>query len=120
MRLLTLFLTRNDAVRNDDVIHFDTVEDLSDFVRVTTKYAPVGTSAGKGFERSFVLSRSGAVDYVNAVVRSLIMDVDPFKNLQVCSAIFPSVIYAVEDLEYSNVCASIQDIVWSSFNTTVE
>ena len=120
MRLLTLFLTRNDAVRNDDVIHFDTVEDLSDFVRVTTKYAPVGTSAGKGFDRSFVLSRSGAVDYVNAVVRSLIMDVDPFKNLQVCSAIFPSVIYAVEDLEDHTVFSSIQDIVWSSFNTTVE
>ena len=120
MRLLTLFLTRNDAVRNDDVIHFDTVNYLSDFVRVTATYAPVGTSAGKSFDRSFVLSRAGATDYVNCLVRSLIKDVDPFKNLQVCSAIFPSVIYAVEDLEDSNVCASIHDIVWSSFNTTVE
>jgi len=120
MRLLTLFLTRSDAVTSDDLFQFDNVEDLPDFVRVTTKYAPVGTSLGKTLERSFVVSRAGAVDYVNSLVRSLIMDVDPFKNLQVCSAIFPSVIYAVEDLEDSIVCSSIQDIVWSSFNTTVE
>ena len=120
MRLLTLFLTRDDGASNDDVFQFDTVNDLPDFIRVNTKYSPVGTSAGKGFDRNFVVSRAGAIDYVNSLVRSLIKDVDPFKNLQVCSAIFPSVIYAVEDLEDHTVCSSIQDIVWSSFNTTVE
>jgi hypothetical protein len=120
MRLLTLFLTRGDVIRNDDVLHFDDVVDLPDFVRITATYAPVGTSSGKGHSRSFVLSRAGAVDYVNSLVRSLIMDTDPFLNVQLCSAIFPSVIYAVEDLENNNVCASIQEIVWSSFNTTVE
>jgi len=120
MRLLTLFLTRGDGIRNDDVLHFDTVDDLPDFIRATVKYAAVGTSGGKSFDRSFVLSRAGSVDYVNSLVRSLIDDVDPFVNLQVCSAIFPSVIYAVEDLENKNVCSAIQDIVYSTFNTTVE
>jgi hypothetical protein len=120
MRLLTLFVTRNDGVDHDDIFNFDSVVDLPDHVRVTIKFSASGVDSGKGFSRSFVLSRAGVYEYVMSLVGSLLRDDDPYQKVQLSSAIYPSVIYRVDDLEDEAVCSSIKDIVWSTFNTTVQ
>jgi hypothetical protein len=120
MRLLSLFVTRNDGVDHDDIFNFDSLADLPDHVRVTAKFAGTGVDSGKGYNRTFVLSRSGVYDYVLSLVGSLVRDDDPYDRIQLSSAIYPSVIYRVEDLEDCTVRSSIQDIIYSSFNTTVQ
>ena len=119
-RLLKLHLTRADAPADeDDVISFRTVPDHPDFIKITLEYAPVGTVEKSGFSNSFVVSRAGAYDYTMTLIGSLIRDDDPFENVQLNSIMFPSVIYRVEHPEDPDVRSAIQDIVYSSLNTTV-
>jgi len=119
-RLLKIHLTRPDAASaDDDVISFRTASENPDFIKVTVTYAATGTSEKSGFSSSFVFSRTAAYEYAMTLVGSLIRDTDPFESLQLSSAMFPSVIYAVEDLEDDDVRTSIQEIVYSSLNTTI-
>jgi len=67
-----------------------------------------------------MFSRAGAYEYTMTVVGSLIRDDDPFEQLQLNSSMFPSVIYRVEHLEEPEVRSAIQDIVWTTLNTTVQ
>jgi hypothetical protein len=121
MRLLKIHLTRTDAaVNDDDVISFHTVSENPDFIKVTVEYAATGTAEKSGFSNSFMFSRGSAYDYTMTVVGSLIRDDDPFEYVQLNSSMFPSVIYRVEHLEDPDVRSAIQDIVWSSLNTTVQ
>jgi len=120
MRLLKLHLTRPDAAaRDDDSIVFNTVPGLPDMIGVVVTYAAAGTRENSSFSNSFVVSRGGAYDYVMSLIGSLLRDTDPFESLQVSSAIFPSVIYAVEELDDDDIRLAIQDIVYASFNTTI-
>ena len=120
MRLLTLYLTRLDRDRDDDdEVIFTTIPNLPDMIKVTAKFAAVGTTARSSFSNSLTLTRSAAYDYVMSLVGSLIKDDDPFDKVQVSSAIFPSVIYRVEDLEEWTVRTAIQDITYTTLNTTV-
>jgi hypothetical protein len=121
MRPLKIHLTRPDgAVKDDDLISFHTVPENPDFIKVTVEYAAAGTAEKSGFSNSFTVTRAGAYDYTMTVVGSLIRDDDPFENVQLNSAMFPSVIYRVEHLEDPDVRSAIQDIVWASLNTTVQ
>jgi hypothetical protein len=120
MRLLKLYLTRADAsARDDDSIVFNTVPGLPDMIKVVVTYAATGTQENSSFSNSFVVSRSGAYDYVMSLVGSILRDTDPFENLQISSAMFPSVIYAVDELEDDDIRAAIQDIVYATLNTTI-
>jgi hypothetical protein len=120
MRLLKLYLTRADAsARDDDSIVFNTVPGLPDMIKVVVTYAATGTQENSSFSNSFVVSRSGAYGYVMSLVASILRDTDPFEHLQISSAMFPSVIYAVEELEDDDIRAAIQDIVYATLNTTI-
>ena len=121
MRLLKIHLTRTAAaVADDDIISFRTVPENPDFINVTVEYAAAGTVEHSGFSNSFMFSRAGAYEYTMTVVGSLIRDDDPFEQLQLNSSMFPSVIYRVEHLEEPEVRSAIQDIVWTTLNTTVQ
>lgn len=121
MRLLTLFLTRSDGDHvDDDSFDFVSVPNLPDFVRVTASFAAAGTVLKNKFKNTFVLPRAGAAEYALSLIGSLVRDDDPFEKVQISSAIFPTVIYRVENLEDCSVRTSIQDILYSTFNTTVE
>lgn len=120
MRLLKLHFTRPDAApADDDVIIFSTIPSMPDLIRVTVQYAATGTAEHAGFSRSFVLTRAAAYDYTMTAVGSMIRDDDPYDKLQISSVMFPSVLYRVDSLDEWDVRTSIQDIVYSSFNTTV-
>ena len=120
MRLLKLHLIRPDAdAEDDDVISFRNIPELPDMVKITVEYAATGTTENTGFSNSFVLPRAGAYDYAMTVIGSLVKDDDPFEKLQISSAMFPSVIYRVENLDEWEVRTAVQDIVYSTFNTTI-
>jgi hypothetical protein len=121
MRLLTFYLTRADGDHtDDDTFVFNSVPNMPDMVKVTAKYAATGTRENADFSRSFVLSRSSAAEYALSLVGTLVQDDDPFEKLQVSSAIFPCVIYRVKTLNEWEVRTAIQDIVYSTFNTSIE
>lgn len=118
--VLKLHLVRPDAdAADDDVISFRNISNMPDLIRVTVEYAATGTVEQSGFSNSFVLHRSGAYEYAMTLIGALIRDDDPFEKLQVSSAMFPSVIYRVENLDEWEVRTAIQDIVYSTFNTTI-
>lgn len=119
-RLLKIHLTRTDAVAaDDDIISFRTVSEHPDLIKVTVEYAATGTVEHSGFSNSFVFSRGGAYEYAMTLIGSLIRDDDPFEQLQLSSAMFPSVIYRIEHLEEPEVRSAVQDIVWTTLNTTI-
>lgn len=120
VRLLKIHLTRSAAAAaDDDIISFRTVSEHPDLIKVTVEYAATGTVEHSGFSKSFVFSRGGAYEYAMTLIGSLIRDDDPFEQLQLSSAMFPSVIYRIEHLEEPEVRTAIQDIVWTTLNTTI-
>lgn len=120
MRVLKLHLVRPDSsAADDDVISFRSVPEFPDLVKVTVEYAATGTAEHSGFSNSFVLPRAGAYEYTMTVIGSLVKDDDPYEQLQLSSAMFPSVIYRVEHLDEWEVRTVIQDLVYSTFNTTI-
>ena len=119
-RLLALHLIRPDTdACDDDRVHFENVPSLPDMVKIHVIYADTGTELKSGFTRSFVVARANAYEYAMTLVGSLIRDDDPFEKLQVSSAIFPTVLYRVEDLNDDDVRTAIQNIVYSTFNTSI-
>ena len=120
MRLLTVHLIRSGSDEtSDDTFMFMTVPDIPDLVKVRAEFSGTGTVRPGGFSNTFVLSRNGAYEYVMTLVGSLIRDDDPFEKLQVSSAIFPTVLYRVEYLHDDDVRTAIQNIVYSTFNTSI-
>ena len=112
VRLLKLHLTRTDAVAaDDDIISFRTVSEHPDLIKVTVEYAATGTVEHSGFSNSFVFSRGGAYEYAMTLIGSLIRDDDPFEQLQLS--------YRIDHLEEPEVRTAIQDIVWTTLNTTI-
>jgi hypothetical protein len=116
MILLSLQITRDDDNESrDDLIRIRTVEDMPDFVGIKTKFR----NNNENIENQFYLPRAAAIDYVNTLIGSLQCDDEPFSSIQLNSAMFPSVMYRVSQLDEDSVRSSIQNIVYSTFNTHV-
>jgi hypothetical protein len=116
MMLLSIQITRDDENESrDDIIRIRTVEDMPDIVSVKAKFR----NNAEDVENQFYLPRGAAIDYVNTLIGSIQCDNEPFDSVQLNSAMFPSVMYRVSDLNEDSVRSSIQNIVYSTFNTTV-
>ena len=116
MILLSIQITRDDNNESrDDLIRIRTVEDMPDIVSVKTKFR----NNSEDIENQFYLPRGAAIDYVNTLIGSIQCDDEPFDSIQLNSAMFPSVMYRVSQLDEDSVRSSIQNIVYSTFNTHV-
>lgn len=70
-------------------------------------------------DRQFYMARSLVADFVNDLLRSLSLDVEPFERIQVTSCIQPSVVFHTSDLDNIDNRHMIEDIITTAMRTEV-
>jgi hypothetical protein len=113
MYLLTLHVTRTGEYEDDDVITFSTDVDYPDVVEISAKYK------NSRVPYTFSLPRSRCAHYARTLIGSLTRDVEPFDRVQLSSAMFPAVMYAVNELLDSDVVESVNEILYLTFDPVV-
>jgi hypothetical protein len=114
MNLLSIFVIRDvDNRDSDDRIDFTTDPLYPDLVEITSRF-----NGSKRLCYKSTVDRMRCPHYVQTLIRSLRHDDEPFDQIQLNSALFPSVIYKVSDLT-GNVIDAIEDLVHITFNYSV-
>lgn len=98
------FFVQQDG-QPDDAIHVHSMPKMADMFRV--KYVP---SNGK-HNYTFYMDRYRLENYVYTMLRTLAADAEPFTYFQVSSAIAPSILYNIPDLEDDAIRRQIMDMV---------
>jgi hypothetical protein len=97
---------------DDDVIRiFDT--DCNDLFRVTFQAAEMKKA------NQFFATRHYTLQYISEVLHTLSHDTDPFESLQVETAIHPSVLYSIMDLDEQHIRRLVEDTVDSILFRTI-
>lgn len=105
----TLYIQRSrDEEDRDDVVKIYDVGAASDIYRVVYS-TPETTKATQ-----FYTSRDALSAYIVDLLSSLRYDTDPFEYVQVTTAIHPSVVYHVSDLDNPSVRHLIEDLIYST------
>jgi hypothetical protein len=112
--LLTLHITRNSDHASDDTIAFQTDPAYPDVVEITSTFGD-----SKKLSYKYTLPRGRCPHYARTVVRALVDDAEPFDRLQINSAMFPAVMYNVEDLGRSRVMDAIDEILYLTFDAII-
>lgn len=112
--ILTLHITRGADHTSDDTITFKTDSAYPDVVDVIATY-----SGSKKLSYRYTFPRSRCTHYARTVVRSLVDDAEPFDRVQINSAMFPAVMYNVEDLIRSRVMDAIDEMLYLTFDAIV-
>uniref|UniRef100_A0A6C0AKQ9 Uncharacterized protein n=1 Tax=viral metagenome TaxID=1070528 RepID=A0A6C0AKQ9_9ZZZZ len=112
--LLALHVTRTSEQSADDIILFQTDPAYPDVVEITSTF-----SGTKKLRYQYTLPRSRCSHYARTIVRALVDDVEPFDRVQISSAMFPAVMYNVEDLVRSRVMESIDEVLHLTFDCIV-
>jgi hypothetical protein len=108
IRLLRKTLNESD----DDLIQVFDDSDFAEMYRIT--FRPAG--AKKASE--FYLDHGRTVQYVATVLKTLTYDTDPFEKIQVDTAIHPSVMYQVVELD--DVRHMIEDSIDAALRRPIE
>jgi hypothetical protein len=113
MLLATIRFVRNPKKeREDDVIRiYDS--DCNDLFRVTF----CATDMKK--PNQFFATRSWATGYVSEVLMTMTYDTAPFDSIQVDTAIHPSVLYHVGDMDDYEIRRLVEDTVDSALRHTI-
>ncbi len=69
--------------------------------------------------RKFTTSCSGVLQYVGDILNSMQHDMDPFEHIQVNTAVHPSVMYHVADMDDSEVRNLILDMMRDALRADV-
>lgn len=112
MLKVKLFFTRRNGP--DDIIQLFDDETYFEMVRIV--YTP-GDHLKKSNE--FWLTRRDALSYVSRILKSLESDNDPYEYVQVQTAIHPSVMYPVVELERTQTRHLIEDMVMDAVHANV-
>lgn len=112
--ILTLHITRGADHTSDDTIAFKVDPAYPDVVDVIATY-----SGSKKLSYRYTFPRTRCTHYARTVVRSLVDDAEPFDRVQINSAMFPAVMYNVDDLILSRVMESIDEMLFLTFDTAV-
>jgi hypothetical protein len=110
IRLLRKTLEETD----DDVIRVYEDPDFAEMYRVTFRSSDIKKAS------EFYLDGGRAVAYISTILKSLTYDTDPFEKIQVDTAIHPSVMYHVSDLDQCSVRHLIEDMIDSSLRRPVD
>lgn len=70
-------------------------------------------------DRQFYMARSLVCNFVNDLLRSLSLDVEPFERVQVTTCIQPSVVFHTSDLDRRDNRHMIEDIITTAMRTDV-
>ena len=109
------FLRNGETEDRDDVINIYSVASSSDLFRVL--YVPGDSASHYRYESQ--MTRSGVLDYVSDILKSMRYDIDPFDRIQVSTDLHPSVMYAVADMDNTIVRKNLENIVYTSLRSRV-
>ena len=115
MLLLSLHVSRDvNRPQDDDRIAFYTEPETSDMVTIVSNYK----GSGEKVRYTYTMPRDRCAHYVRTLLHSLTDDEEPFEQLTLNSALFPSVLYNVEDLDCCTL-RTIDDMVFMTFDVSV-
>ena len=115
MNKCTIRLLRKTLIKSDDdVIQVYEDADFAEMYRVT--FLPAG--AKKASE--FYLDGGRTVAYISTILKSLTYDTDPFEKIQVDTAIHPSIMYHVSELDDREVRHLIEDAIEAALRRPVD
>lgn len=112
MLKVKLFFTRRNAP--DDIVQLYDDEEYFEMVRVV--YTP-GDHTKTSNE--FWLTRRDTFSYISSILKSLESDNDPFEYVQVQTAIHPSVMYPVSEMEETSTRHLIEDMIQDAIHANV-
>ena len=106
------FVRDGSDEREDDILRiFDT--DCNDLFRITFCASEMKNP------NQFFATRHHVLQYVSELLLTLTHDTDPFESLQVETAIHPSILYHVVDMDEYNVRSLVEDTIDSVLRRTV-
>lgn len=112
----TLRFLRHGALPDvDDVITIYTVPTSTELFRVL--YAPGDSGSRAHYECQ--MTRSGVLEYVSDILKSMRYDVDPFDRIQISTDLHPTVMYSVADMDNSLVRKNLENMVYTSLRVRV-
>jgi hypothetical protein len=113
MHLATIrFVRDGNNERDDDVLRiFDT--DCNDLFRVTFHPSEMKKA------NQFFATRHWTLEYISEILHTLSHDTDPFENLQVETAIHPSVLYSMMDMDEMHIRQLVENTIDSVLRRTV-
>ena len=111
----TIFVQRKEGEgsSDDDLIRIYDLDGATEIVRI------VYTSPDMRRSRQFYMGRHVALDYIMDVLRALQYDAVPFEYIQVSTAMHPSVVYHISDLDVQSVRQVVEDMVYTAIKTPV-
>lgn len=115
MRKASLYIQRsvNDTSQDDILDIYDSNHPTGDIYRL------VYTTPELKKSRQFYMARHLVEDFVNDLLKSLAMDVEPFERVQVTTCLQPSVVFPVSDLDRTDVRHMIEDIITTAMVSEV-
>ena len=111
----TIYIQRETGDEsNDDILQiYDSNHPTGDIYRL------VYTTPELKKSRQFYMARRLVTDFVNDLLKSLSLDVEPFERIQITTCIQPSVVFPVSDLDRTDVRHMIEDIVTTAMVSEV-
>jgi hypothetical protein len=110
----TLYLTRRDAGQDqDDAIYISTNGESRELFDVVYRTPELKKA------KTFTTTESHVLDYVADILRALSSDTDPFENVQLTTAIHPSIFYHVSDMDSSTVRGDILSMIQTALRMNV-
>lgn len=109
MLKVTLYIQRSrDDTGNDDTVKIYAVDAATDIYRV------VYSTPELDKKTQFYASRDAVTAYIVDLLASLQHDTDPFEFVQLTTAIHPSVVYHVSDLDEAPIRRLIEDMIYTT------
>ena len=109
--MATIYLAQKTG--NDDIITVTHDE------AYRSMYKIIYQANDMSVRHKFYLCERDTMDYLSDVLKSLDCDIDPFVNVQVTTAIHPSIMYCVPDLADSEIRWQIEDMILRALRTNV-
>lgn len=111
-RVTIRFVRDSRYEEEDDVLRiFDT--DMNDLFRITFHASDMRKPS------QFMATRHWALQYVSEILSTMVHDTDPFHSIQVDTAIHPSILYHVSDMDDCCVRKLVEDTVDSALYRTI-
>lgn len=111
MSLVTIFLTQSGE--KDDIIRITRDSEYHSVYAVTYQANDVSK------RRTFYLGENDTMNYLSDVFKSLDLDTAPFVNVQVSTAIHPTILYSVADLGSTCIRHQVEDMIHMVLRTKV-
>ena len=113
MNKCTIRLLRKNNEK-DDVIQIYDDADFEEMYRINFRANDLKKTS------EFYLDHGRTMSYISVILKSLSLDVDPFEQVQVETAMHPAVLYHISDLDDREVRHLIEDIVDTALRRPIE